>query len=299
MAIKSLSELITLAKSKQKKMLVVATAEDKSVLAAVKDAMNQGLITPLLIGDKSKISDICGELGFSLTNTEIIDQPDSAMACRTAVMAIREKKAQILMKGFVATSVLLHAVLDKETGISDSPVLSHFTLSQIPTYHKLLSVTDAAMNISPDLNQKIEIVKNAVKIMNCLGYDKPKVAVVCPVETVNPKIESTIHAAILTMMNQRGQIKNCIIDGPLALDNSISKEAALHKGIKSEVAGDADILLTPDLDAGNILYKSINFLAGGLTAAIIIGAKVPFVLTSRADSEESKLMSIALAVALQ
>jgi phosphate butyryltransferase len=177
-------------------------------------------------------------------------------------------------------------------------VLSHLALFEIPGYHKLLAVTDAAMNICPDAEEKVSIIRNAVEVYHRLGQKNPKIAVIGPVEIVNQKIESTVHASMLTLMNRRGQITGCLIDGPLALDNAVNKEAAEHKGIISEVAGDVDIILTPDLNSGNILYKSLIFLAGSTSAAIVMGADSPVVLTSRADSEASKLMSVVLAAAL-
>jgi phosphate butyryltransferase len=172
-------------------------------------------------------------------------------------------------------------------------------LFETPNYHKLIAVTDAAMNVAPELSEKIHIVNNAVELFNRLGISKPKVAILSAVELVNPKMQATIDAALLKVMNNRGQIKNCIIDGPLALDNAISKEAAAHKGIISDVAGDADILVTHDINTGNVLYKSLNFMGGAVSAAVIMGAQAPIVLTSRADSEISKKLSIALAAAME
>jgi len=202
------------------------------------------------------------------------------------------------MKGMVSTSPLLKAVLDKETGLRKEKVLSHIAFFESPYYHKIFGVTDAAMNIAPNLDEKLAIVKNAVEAFHKLGVKTPRVAAIGAVEVVNPKMEATVHAAALTQMNRRGQIKNCIIDGPLALDNAVSKESAEHKGIKSYVAGECDIILVPDINSGNILYKSIVFIGGGISASVIMGAKAPIVLTSRSDSEKSKFLSIALAVAI-
>ncbi len=193
---------------------------------------------------------------------------------------------------------MLKAVLDKENGLTKGSTLSHFALIESPYYHKLFGITDAAMNILPGFDEKVQILNNAVEVFHRLGIKNPKVAVVGPLEVVNPKIESTTHAAMLTVMNKRGQIQGCIVDGPFAIDNAVSKEAAEHKGIISDVAGDADILLAPDLNSGNILYKTLMFLGGGTSAAVIMGARVPIVLTSRADDERSKMMSIALAAAM-
>ena len=202
------------------------------------------------------------------------------------------------MKGLVGTGPMLKAVLDKENGLRKGATLSHVALFETQFYHKLLGVTDAAMNVAPEFEEKVSMVQNAIEVFHKLGITEPKVAIVCAVETVNPKMEATVHAAMLTQMNRRKQIKGCIIDGPLALDNAVSAESAHHKGIVSDVAGDVDLIVTPEIISGNVLYKSMNFLGGATTAAVIMGAKVPIVLTSRADSEKSKLMSIALAAAI-
>jgi phosphate butyryltransferase len=293
--ISSFAEIVENARKQQQKKLVIAAAEDEAVLLAVKNAVNQGFIEPILVGNKSKIEEFCKNLQFDVSAFTIIPENDPNESAQIAVKYVKENKAQLLMKGFVSTASLLKAVLDKEKGLKKSTVLSHVALFETPFYHKLLTVTDAAMNIAPTLDEKISIIGNAANIYHKLGCEIPKVAMVCPVETVNPKIESTQQAAILSTMSYRQQIKGCIIDGPLALDNAVSKEAAKHKGIVSEVAGDADIMVVHDIDAGNVLYKCLLFLGGAKTAAVIVGATVPIVLTSRADTDESKLYSIALA----
>jgi phosphate butyryltransferase len=199
------------------------------------------------------------------------------------------------MKGMVQTSDFLRAILNKEAGLRNSDLLSHIGFFEMPAYHKIIALTDAAQNIAPDFNEKIAIIKNAVDMFHHLGNTNPKVAILTAVESVNPKMQATVDAAMLTMMNKRGQIKGCVIDGPLAFDNAISKEAAEHKGIISEVAGESDLLVAPDIEAGNVLYKSFTFFGKGTVAAVVLGAKVPIVLTSRSDSDRSKLSSIALA----
>ncbi len=298
MALKKLEELIGIAKSKEMRKMAVAAAADAHVLGAVKDAMNEGIVFPILVGDETKINQMVDELKMDRTKLEIVNEPNDVKACQKAVSLIREGKAQFLMKGLVATAVILKAVLDKENGLRTGSTLSHFALFESPNYHKLLGMTDAAMNVAPEFADKVSIVNNAVAAMRGIGVEKPKVAILSPVEVVNPKIESTVHGAMLTMMNKRGQIKNCVIDGPFALDNTISKEACEQKGIQSEVGGDADIIVAPELNAANILYKSLNFLGGATSAAVIMGAKAPIVLTSRADSERAKLLSIAFAAAM-
>ncbi|MEI7594348.1 MAG: bifunctional enoyl-CoA hydratase/phosphate acetyltransferase [Bacteroidota bacterium] len=297
--LQNLSSLIDLAKSKSTRRLAVAAAADKHVLEAVRDAQKEGIIIPILVGEKIAIEKIAAEINFNIAGIEIIDIANPVQASIKAVSLIREGVADILMKGNVATGPLLKAVLDKETGLRKGATLSHVALYETKFYHKLIGVTDAAMNVAPDFDQKVDIVNNAVEAFVKLGVKNPKVAIIAAVEVVNPKMEATVHAAMLTQMNRRGQIKNCLVDGPLAIDNAVNKEAADHKGIVSEVAGDADILVTPDINAGNVLYKSLGFLSDGLAAAVIMGAKVPIVLTSRSDSERGKMLSIALAAAME
>jgi len=298
MKLTKLDELFSLAKKKQKSRLVVAAAHDKQVLQAVYSAYHKNIIKPILIGKEKLIKEIFSDQGIDPVSYEIIHEPDPVTACYKAVSFIKDGQADILMKGMVSTAPFLKSILNKETGIKKRDILSHFALFEIPGYHKLLGLTDAAMNIHPVLEEKVNIIQNAVEVFHRLGQKNPKVAVIGPVEVVNEKIESTVHAAILTTMNRRMQITGCIIDGPLALDNAVNQEAVKHKGIVSKVAGDVDIILTHDLDSGNILYKSLIFLANSISAAIVMGADSPVVLTSRADSEATKLMSIVLAAAM-
>ncbi|PLX12362.1 MAG: phosphate butyryltransferase, partial [Marinilabiliales bacterium] len=258
----------------------------------------ENIIVPVLVGNKTEIEKLCKEIDFDINGIEIYEENNPAKSAVKAVELIRDGKADILMKGLVSTAPLLRAVLDKDTGLTKGSTLSHFALVESPYYHKLIGITDAAMNIAPDFNEKVHIINNAVEVFHRLGVKEPKVAIVGPLEVVNPKIESTTHGALLAVMNNRNQIKGCIIDGPLAMDNAVSKEAAKHKGIESEVAGDADILVAPDLNSGNIMYKTMMFIGGATSAAVIMGARVPIVLTSRADTDKSKMMSIALAAAM-
>jgi phosphate butyryltransferase len=296
--ITKLSELVDIAKNKRKRKVVVAAAADHHVLEAVKNAREEGIIEPIFIGDVEKIKEIAKELDFNLEGIEIIEEKDGCKASLMATRLIGEGRAEILMKGLVSSGVLLKAVLNKEYGLRKGSVLSHVAIFESPYYHKLLGVTDAAMNVNPDLLEKIAIIKNAVEVFHGMGNLNPKVAIVGSVETVNPKMEATMHAATISMMNYRKQITGCVIDGPLAIDGAVSHSAADLKGITSEVAGDADLIVTPDINGGNILYKSLAFLGGATSAAVIMGAKVPVVLTSRGDSERSKFLSIALAAAI-
>jgi len=293
-----LSEIIEIAKQKRTRKLALAAAGDEDALLAVKNAVENDLIEPVLVGNMLNINIIAKNIDFDISKYETHHEEDKFKASQKAVELIREGKAEILMKGAVDTGTLMKAVLDKEKGLRKGDTLSHVAIFESQYYHKLLGVTDAAMNINPEFETKIAIIKNAIELFHKLGVQTPKVAIVGPVETVNPKIESTIHAATISMMNYRKQITGCIIDGPLAIDNATSKKSAELKNITSDVAGDADILMAPNIDSANILYKTLNFLGGAVTGAVIMGAKVPIVLTSRSDSDKSKFYSIALAASI-
>ena len=300
MTIKQLQDLIPQAQAHGPQVLVVAAAEDQEVLLAISQAQELGIISPILVGDQEKIQQILGHLNYHLPSECIINIPDQRQAAHKSVQLIREGRGQILMKGLLGSADYLRAILDKEQGLitKAKKVLSHVAFFQSPFYHKIFAITDAALNVAPSFEEKVSICQNAVDLFQRLGVTTPKVAVAAAVETVNPKMEATIHGAMLTLMNRRQQIKNCLIDGPLALDNIISVEAAQHKGICSEVAGDADIILVPEITAGNLCYKTLTYLAGASVVGIVVGAQVPVVLTSRADSAQSKLLSIALAVTI-
>ncbi|WP_312667265.1 phosphate butyryltransferase [Tissierella praeacuta] len=293
---KSLEDLLELAKKRGPKKVAVAVAQDKDVLSAIKNATVSKIAEPILVGDKERILEIAKEIQFDLSGIEIINEKDGALACRIATEMVSSGKADVLMKGLIDTSVIMKQVLDSEIGLRTGKVISHVAVFDVSTYHKVFIVTDAAMNIAPNIYQKKEIIENAVELAKSLDIEKPKVAVLASKEKVSPKMEATIHAKELADMNKNGEITGCLVDGPFALDNAISKESAKLKGINSEVAGDADILLVPHIDAGNVLYKCLSFLANAKSAGLIVGTKSPIVLTSRADNEESKLNSIALAV---
>ncbi len=293
--IKHLSELVEAARNKRTRKLVLAAAGDEDALLAVKNAANQGIIEPILVGDMARIKSIGKRINFDIGKFEAYDEEDKIAASIMATKIIKEGKAELLMKGNVGTGTLLKAVLDKEYGLRKGATLSHVAVFESPYYHKLLGVTDAAMNVSPDLMTKIDIIKNAVEVFHKLNNPNPKVAIVGSVETVNPRMEATMHAATISMMNYRKQITGCIIDGPLAIDNAISRRSAELKNITSNVAGDTDIIVAPNIDSGNILYKTLNFLGGAVSAAVIMGAAAPVVLTSRSDTDKSKFLSIALA----
>jgi len=289
-----LEELLNLAKAKAKKTISVAAAHDKEVLVAVTEAVTLGIVNAILVGDEVKIKEICVDEKLSLENITIIHEEDVVKAATKAVEQVALGNADFLMKGMLNTSDLLKAVLNKEKGIRGQGMLSHVMLYDVSTYHKLISLTDGGMVMYPELKDKIGIINNAVMVAHKLGIENPKVAPICAVEVVNPSMQATIDAAMLSQMNKRGQIKGCIIDGPLALDIAISQQAARHKGIVSEVAGDSDILLVPSIESGNFLGKALTYFAGAENAGVIVGAKCPVVLVSRADSARSKLYSIAL-----
>jgi phosphate butyryltransferase len=275
----------------------VAAAQDQHSLGAVIKGWKENIVDPILVGDKEKIQNICAENNYDITGLRIIHEPDIQMAVEIAVKLVNNGQGDILMKGKVGTSILLKEVLNKEWGLRTGKLLSHFALFEVETYHKVIAVTDVAMNIAPNLQAKIAIINNSVGCLIKLGYIMPKVAVLGAVEMVNENMEATLDAALLSKMNQRDQIKNCIIDGPLAFDNAVSLESAKRKGIRSEVAGDTDLLLMPDIEVGNVLYKSLVFFAKAKVASVILGAKVPIVLTSRSDSEQAKYDSILLSAA--
>jgi phosphate butyryltransferase len=297
MVLKSMSDLKGIVLGKPRKKLVLAAAQDQHSLSAVLRAWKDDIIEPIFIGDKEEIQNICADSGYDITGLRIIHEPEIDKSVEMAVRMLSTKQGDILMKGKVGTSSLLKCVLNKEWGLRTGNLLSHIALFEVETYHKLIAVTDVAMNIAPNLKDKISIVNNSVAFLNRLGYVMPKVAVLGAVEMVNENMEATLDAALLSKMNQREQIRNCIIDGPLAFDNAVSLESAQYKGIKSEVAGDTDLLLMPDIEVGNVLYKSLVFFAKAKVASIILGAQVPIVLTSRSDSEQAKYDSILLSAA--
>ena len=297
MDLKALADLKGLIKGKPVKKLVLAAAQDSQALGAVLSASKDGIIEPILIGDREEIKLVAEKNNYVIGGLTIIHEPDLEKSVDIAVQIVNRKEADVLMKGKVGTSTLLASVLNKEWGLRTGNLLSHIALFEVETYHKLIAVTDVAMNIAPDLKDKIAIVNNAVACLNKLGILLPKVAVLGAVEMVNESMQATLDAALLSKMYQRRQIKNCIIDGPLAFDNAISLESAEHKGIISEVAGETDPLLMPDNQVGNVLYKSLVFFAKAKVASVILGASAPIVLTSRSDSEQAKYDSILLSAA--
>ncbi|HKL11400.1 MAG TPA: phosphate butyryltransferase [Clostridia bacterium] len=296
--IRSFDEVLKIAAQRGPKTIAVACAEDAEVLAAIEIARQKGIAKAVLVGNGEKIESICSEKGITLDDYEVIDIKDMAEASLKAVELVSSGKADILMKGLVDTSILLKAVLNKDVGLRTGSVLSHVAVFDIKGYDRLFFITDAAMGIAPDLEGKKKILQNAVKAAQALDIEIPKVAVVCAKEKVNPKMPCTLDAAELQKMNESGEITGCIVGGPFALDNAVSKKAAEHKGVTHPGAGEADILLVPNIESGNILYKALVFFAETKNAGILVGTKAPVVLTSRADSDETKLNSIAMGVLL-
>ena len=274
----------------------VAHPCEESALAGAIEGAAKGLITPILVGPAHKIHEIARQSGIDLGNTRIVDAPHSHAAAAKAVELVRQGQAELLMKGSLHTDELLGAVIARETGLRTGRRISHAFIMDVPTYHKVLIVTDAAITIAPTLEDKVDICQNAIDLAVSLGRARPKVAILAAVETVTSKMPATIDAAALCKMSERRQITGGVLDGPLAFDNAISSAAAKTKGIQSEVTGDPDILIAPDLEAGNILAKQLSFLANADSAGVVLGARVPIILTSRADSVRSRIASCAVAV---
>jgi len=294
--IKSFSDLMKEAKAKGPKKVAVAVAQDEVVLEALSLAYREKIATPVLFGDRKAIEEAAGKVGVSLSGWEITDMADMAQASKAAVAAVSSGQADFLMKGLVPTAIFLKAVLDKEVGLRTGRLLSHVALMELSGYHKIFLVTDGGMCLKPDLAAKVDIVNNALELAHSLGLEKPKVAVLAAVEVINPEMPETMDAAELSKMAERGQIKGCIVDGPLALDLAVSREAAEHKNVKSPVAGDADIFVLPEIAAGNIFAKALIYMSGARAAGLIAGAAKPVVMLSRSDTKEQKLNSIALGV---
>ena len=275
--------------------VAVANAQEAHVLAGVVEASDHGLIEPVLLGPRAQIEIVCRQLGCPSDRFPIVHMASSLEAAEAGVQRVLEGKAEALVKGWIHTDELMRPVLRQ---LRTARRISHVFVADLPSYHKLLFITDAAINIAPDLATKAEILQNAIDLARILGVDRPKVAALSAIELVKPSIPSTLDAACLSKMAQRGQITHAEVDGPLAFDNAISHDASMVKQINSTVAGEADILLAPDLDAGNILAKNLEYLAGATLAGVVIGARVPLMLTSRSDPPAARLISSAIAVLL-
>lgn len=295
MEFKNFEELIKkVQKSETKKIVAVVAAQDEHTLQAVFKARRDNIVKPILIGDRLKIKEVLSNLQEVMEEDCIIHADSDTEAAAKAVELVNEGKVDFIMKGKIQTADLLRAVVNKEKGLRTGSVMSHIVIHEIPTYHKLLAVTDGGMMMYPDVKEKKQIIENAVNTFVAMGYERPKVAVLAAVETVNPKMPETVDADLLKRMNLNGEIKNCIVEGPISYDLTMSQESAEIKGYKSEVTGDADILIVPNITAGNILGKSLIYSAGAKMAGFIVGAKVPIVLTSRGSTAEEKYLSLVL-----
>jgi len=288
--------LLVKCKSLEAVPTAVAYPCEETALAGAMEAGGQGLIAPILVGPSALISKIANSSGIDVGKTQVIDAPNSRGAAAKAVELVRQGKAELLMKGSLHTDELLGAVVARETCLRTGRRISHVFIMDVPTYHKVLIVTDAAINIAPTLEDKVDICQNAIDLAIALDLAEPKVAILAAVETVNSKMPATLDAAALCKMADRGQITGGLLDGPLAFDNAISMQAAKTKGIRSDVAGDPDILLAPDLEAANILAKLLTFLANADSAGLVLGARVPIILTSRADSVRCRIASCGVAM---
>lgn len=292
--IKSLDEALYIVSNRPKKTIAVAQAADNDILQVADIAKRKNIADFIFVGNKETITKMIEEADYDLKDVEIIEADNDALCATKAVELVRKGMADMPMKGLLATATFMKAVLDKEKGLRSDKLISQITVTDNISGTGLNFITDCAMNISPDLNAKKDILQNAVYFAKKIGYECPKVAVLTAVEVVNQAMPETLDAATLSKMNDRGQIKGCIVDGPFALDNAISVESAMHKGIKGVVAGNADILLVSDIRMGNVLHKAITYYAKKRIGSVIIGTTVPLVMTSRSDSVEDKLISIAL-----
>lgn len=292
--LENLSQLLKLVKLNKKRTIAVVAAEDEDIIEVVNRAHNMDIADFILIGDKDEIMRVASENHVSLEMHEVIHEPDHKLAAERAVQLVKEGKADALMKGLLHTSTFLKAILNKEKGLNLGRLISQISVLDKEDGKGLQMVTDCAMAIQPNLDEKKQIIENAIELAHKIGYECPKVAILSALEVVNPAINDTMDAAILSKMAERGQIKGAIIDGPLALDNAISREAAEHKGIKSPVAGQADIIVVPNLQVGNVLHKSLTYYAHKDIAAAVVGAGAPIIMTSRTDSIQNKLLTMAL-----
>lgn len=291
--INNFDELLSAVKNNSTMRLAIAAAHDRDVLEAVSSAARMKLVEPILIGDKPVIKKILADINAE-DDFRIVHEPDLIQSAKTAVSIVRKGEADFLMKGLLQTADIMRAVLDKENGLRTDSLISHVMVYQVPSYPKLIYLTDGGINVAPDLNQKVKILENAITVCKAMGLDTIYTAVLAGAETVNPKIPATVDAEALASMKDKWDFMNTVVEGPVALDLAISKQACDHKGYKGAGGGKADILLVPYYEVGNALGKSLTYFAGSKSAGIIMGAKTPIVLVSRADTSETKLLSIAL-----
>jgi phosphate butyryltransferase len=298
MPIRTFAELLHAAKAKGPKRVAIAASQQSEVMLAGLDAELAGLAEVTLVGDADQIHQIADAEHFDISRMVVVHKPQSHEAAYEVMKLVSQGQADIAMKGKVETSEFLRAALSKELGLRTGRLYTHVAVFEIPSFDRLIFISDAGVVVAPDLEQKVQIVQNAINVAHALGVSLPRVAILAATEVVNPKVPTTLDAANLSKMADRGQIQGGLVDGPLALDNAISPESARIKGIKSEVAGYADILITPDIEAGNVLAKAITYFAEGRMAGVVVGARCPLIVTSRSDAREAKLISLALGVML-
>lgn len=290
-------EVVARAKQRPSAKVAIAAAQDRDVLEAVQMAREIGMGEFVLVGDEELIASMASQTGLRLSDLEVLHEPDPRIAALRAVELVSSGQAGILMKGLIPTADFLRAVLNKQVGLRTGRLLSHVAVFKSPRYDRLIYMTDGAMVVAPTLQDKVQIIQNAIGVAHKLENEMPKVACIAAVEVVNPDMPETVDAAALAKMSDRGQISGCIVDGPLGLDNAVCRESAEHKGVGGPVAGRADILLAPNIVAGNVIYKTLVYFGQVETAAVVTGARAPIVLTSRSDSPEARLNSLALAIA--
>ena len=293
---RTLDEVVQAARGRRWVKIAIAAAQDIDCVEAMKQAREMELAEGIFVGNGDKITALARAAGYEIPAAQIIHEPDDVQAARKAIALIREGKADLLMKGKIKTSAIVKAVLDKEAGLRTGRLLSQVIVFEVPGFNRLMISTDAAINIAPTLEQKAELIRNTVEVAHVLGIEKPNVALLCALEFPNPDMPATIDAAALTMMNRRGQIGGCYVEGPIALDVPLSKFAADRKGISSPLTENTDIFILPDIEAANIMYRAILYFAKGESGGIVVGARVPLILLSRAETPETKIRSIALGV---
>ncbi len=296
--VKSFEDLEKMAKSKPSRKVALAMAQEADALKAAVNAALSGIVEPVLVGAEKEIKEIAEQESLDISRFAIIETEGEMECAERAVELVKKGEADLIMKGRVPTAVIMRAILDKQSGLRGRGILSHVTILDLPKYHKFLIMSDPGLNIAPDLEDKIAIIDNAVEVARKLGIDKPKVAIIAAIEKVNPDMPSTMDAAVLSKMAERGQIQDCIIDGPLALDNAVSVKSCKTKGIDSKVGGDADVLIMPNIEAANVFYKAFAYLTDFNMCGTIAGAVIPIILTSRADSDKIKYYSILAGVSL-
>ncbi|ATL91579.1 phosphate acetytransferase [Aeromonas sp. CU5] len=300
MLLSSLESFVEIAKNKsklRKLKIAVAAAEDETTLFALKMLSDQGIAEPILVGDRDIIVSLADKLGYDIDRYEVIHEKNKGEACKQAVALVKEGHADMLTRGSIGTPEYLRPILHRETGLKKAKIVSQAAFIQIATYHKVFAYTDSGINISPDVNEKAQMIQQCVDVFHSLGVSKPKVAVIAATEGVKTAMPSTIDAAILTQMNRRDSIKGCLVDGPLSIDLAFSSESVKHKGITTEVGGDVDLILLPDINSANVFYKTTTFLGGAKAASFIIGTIAPVDFPSRSDSVETKYYAIACALA--